>query len=345
MEEQNSYIVLTDHVTETLNEKIDALAPDKVGILVDENTHKHCLPHLNLKALPHIFEIKSGEEHKTLDTCAALWLQMTQEGFSRNSLLINLGGGVIGDMGGFVAATYKRGIRFITLPTTLLSQVDASIGGKLGVDFHGLKNHIGVFQLPAAVIIWEAFLKTLPPRELRSGFAEVIKHALIYDAPYFDFLASSRFPDDFNWKEVVAHATRLKQTVVDADPKESGLRKILNYGHTVGHAIETWNLNQGHKILHGEAIALGMRMENEIAVTMGLIDAEASKKINQYLRTIYPEHILMPESDELISLMRQDKKNIGSDIRMSLLSGIGICRYDVSVSKETVQAVLNKQVF
>lgn len=329
------YIHFTDTPAETLQKVLTDLAPDKVAYLVDENTQKHCLPLLGLPEDSLVIAIKSGEKHKTLDTCQHIWEQLTTAGFSRKSLLVNLGGGVIGDMGGFTAATYKRGIRFVNIPTTLLAAVDANIGGKLGIDFMGFKNHIGVFQDPDAVIVSDIFLKTLPARELRSGFAEVIKHGLIYDQKYYEQTSASDFPD-LDWNDVIRQSIAIKGAVVAEDPREGGLRKILNFGHTLGHGIETWYLNASKSLLHGEAIAIGMILEAYLSYKTGKLSLQEVNAISDYLTGIYGTNEL-PPLDEVMKLMGQDKKNVGSEIRFSLLERIGACLYDVTVSAEWIR--------
>ena len=198
MKKLPEYIFFDTKPQQRVLDLVQKWSPDQIVILVDENTKTHCLP---LLEIPHfsVIQIPSGEKNKNLETCRLIWQQMTDLGMSRKSLLINLGGGVIGDMGGFVAATYKRGIRFINIPTTLLSQVDASIGGKLGIDFNGLKNHIGIFKDPDAVILSDLFLKTLDQRQLRSGYAEVIKHGLIWDKAYYESTQNNHFPEKVNY--------------------------------------------------------------------------------------------------------------------------------------------------
>ena len=234
----------------------------KVAVIVDNNTKKYCYP-VVADALPdHVtIEISSGEEHKNLNTCQKIWGTLTDNAFDRKSLVVNLGGGVIGDMGGFCAATYKRGIEFINIPTTLLAQVDASIGGKLGIDFQNFKNHIGVFQNPLRVFLDAKFFETLPKEELRSGYAEIIKHCLIRDSEKFDQITKSGY-ENLDFFELTKHSVQVKNDVVLEDPTEKGLRKILNFGHTIGHAIESYYLEKpGKKLLHGEAIAVGMICE------------------------------------------------------------------------------------
>ena len=256
-----------------------------IAILVDEFTNKYCLPIIE-DLLPSNFTkilIKSGEHHKNLATCERVWDRMTNANMDRHSLLVNLGGGVIGDLGGFCASTYKRGIDFIQIPTTLLAQVDASVGGKLGIDFHGLKNHIGVFQLPKAVLIDPKFIDTLSIQQKKSGFAEIIKHCLIRDEQEWNVIRQQSF-EELDLSKLIAHSVAIKEAVVLEDPKEAGLRKILNFGHTLGHAIETYLLDKGkRKILHGEAIAIGMIVEAFISHQRDLISLQELEEIESYL--------------------------------------------------------------
>ena len=319
-----------------------------IAILVDEFTNKYCLPIIQ-DLLPTNFTkilIKSGEHHKNLATCERVWDRMTQANMDRHSLLVNLGGGVIGDLGGFCASTYKRGIDFIQIPTTLLAQVDASVGGKLGIDFHGLKNHIGVFQLPKAVLIDPKFIDTLSIQQKKSGFAEIIKHCLIRDEKEWNVIRQQSF-EELDLSKLIAHSVAIKEAVVLEDPKEAGLRKILNFGHTLGHAIETYLLDKGkRKILHGEAIAIGMIVEAFISHQRDLISLQELEEIESYLFENYGRVKLHAEEiSKIISLTAQDKKNKGKEIRFSLLTGIGDCGYDVPVSasemKKAIQYYLN----
>jgi len=319
-----------------------------IAILVDEFTNKYCLPIIE-DLLPSNFTkilIKSGEHHKNLATCERVWDRMTNANMDRHSLLVNLGGGVIGDLGGFCASTYKRGIDFIQIPTTLLAQVDASVGGKLGIDFHGLKNHIGVFQLPKAVLIDPKFIDTLSIQQKKSGFAEIIKHCLIRDEQEWNVIRQQSF-EELDLSKLIAHSVAIKEAVVLEDPKEAGLRKILNFGHTLGHAIETYLLDKGkRKILHGEAIAIGMIVEAFISHQRDLISLQELEEIESYLFENYGRVKLHPEEiSKIIALTAQDKKNKGKEIRFSLLTGIGDCGYDIPVSasemKKAIQYYLN----
>lgn len=309
----------------------------RIAVLVDENTKSCCYPLIQEQLPAHeLIEIRSGEKNKVLSTCETIWQAMTDAAFDRKALLINLGGGVIGDMGGFCAVTYKRGIDFINIPTTLLAAVDANVGGKLGIDFNGLKNHLGFFRDPNAVLIDPVFLNTLSQRELRSGFAEVIKHGLIVDRDYFNQVGKLGL-EQSNWNAVIAHSVEIKNSVVQEDPKEGGLRKILNFGHTIGHAIESFYLNSANHLLHGEAIAIGMICEAYLSKKLlGLKEVEL-KEISDTILQIYPE-LKISKSDftAVVKLMYQDKKNIGNFLNHSLLYEIGRATYDIAVDEKDV---------
>ena len=325
---------ITEDIVSSIKNFLSDRKYSKIGVLVDENTQEHCLPKI-MEALPehYLLVIQSGEENKNLSTCEDIWMAMTEAGFDRKGLLINLGGGVIGDMGGFAASAYKRGFDFLNIPTTLLSQVDASVGGKLGIDFHGFKNHIGFFKEPQNVLIFTGFFETLPKNELRSGFAEVIKHGLIYDMAYWEKVKSID-PFDTDWSDVVAHSIEIKKKVVKEDPFESGLRKILNFGHTIGHAIESFFLERsGERLLHGEAIAAGMICEAYLSKKITGLSAKALDEITEYLIGVYDPISISPDHfDEILGLTIQDKKNEGGAIQFSLLQEIGKCTINIPVS-------------
>ena len=220
-----------------------------IFVIVDDNTLKYCLPLFEEKvnASFRVICIQDGEQHKNIDTCMFIWNKMIELGADRHSLCINLGGGVIGDMGGFVACTFMRGMPFTQVPTTLLSQVDASVGGKLGIDYNDYKNLIGIIQNPGAVFMYTDFLKTLPYRQLLSGFAEIIKHGLIRDKQAFERLTKVESLSNIDWEELIHESVLIKQKVTEEDPYERGLRKILNFGHTLGHAIESNALSNDHR--------------------------------------------------------------------------------------------------
>lgn len=316
-------------------------------VIVDENTEKYCLPKLaSLFPAESIIRIQSGEENKHLGTCELIWSFMTEAELDRKAVVFNLGGGVIGDMGGFSAATYKRGIDFIQIPTTLLSQVDASVGGKLGVDFKGFKNHIGVFKEPISVIIDNQFLQTLPFAELRSGFAEIIKHCLIADAGKWNEIKSITDINQFDWLSLAQHSVAIKDKITKEDPTEKGLRKILNFGHTIGHAIETYYLNQpGKRLLHGEAIAIGMIAEAYLAELKGFITRSDVQEIEQHILAIYGKvNIDASSIEEMIHLTHQDKKNEHGAVLYSLLNKIGEANFNISATREETRAAIEYYV-
>ena len=302
--------------------KLDISTYSKVAILVDENTKRDCLFKLPQIENALIIEIKSGEEYKNISTCNFIWEQLTINNFDRNSLLINLGGGVIGDMGGFCAATYKRGLEFIHIPTTLLAMVDASVGGKLGIDFKGFKNQIGLFNNPKAVLISSEFLETLAESELKSGFAEVVKHALISDNSLWLKLKNTPFTD-LDWEDIIDTSVQIKNKIVLADPFEKGERKKLNFGHTLGHAIESYYLEKRTPISHGEAVFMGMILETKIS---DLSETEKNEIKNYVLSNFSLPYT--PKKSNLHKFLLNDKKNQNEKINFTLLSGIGNCSID-----------------
>ena len=302
--------------------KLDISGYSKVAILVDENTKRYCLPKLPHLENSIIIEIKSGEEHKNINTCNFIWKQLTDHHFDRKSILINLGGGVIGDMGGFSASTYKRGISFIHIPTTLLAIVDASVGGKLGVDFNGLKNQVGIFSNPKSVIINPEFLQTLPENQLKSGFAEVVKHALISDKNLWEKIISVPF-NELNWNEIIETSINIKNKIILSDPCEKGERKKLNFGHTFGHAIESYYLEKETPILHGEAVLMGILLEVEIS----RVSQEQNNEIKNYILSNFSLPFT-PKTSDLLPFLINDKKNKIGKINFSLLTNIGTCRVD-----------------
>ncbi|MFI5162651.1 MAG: 3-dehydroquinate synthase [Sphingobacteriales bacterium] len=307
-------------------------------VLTDENTGKHCLPLLRkyIDKLDNfdIIEINAGEESKNIDFCVGIWKMLIDYGADRQSLVINLGGGVISDMGGFVASTYKRGIDFVHVPTTLLSQVDASVGGKTGIDLDNVKNIIGTFTQPKAVFIEHGFLKTLPARQILSGLAEMLKHGLIADAEYWNLLKNSDLKSPS--AELVYHSIEIKNKVVIEDPHEKGIRKSLNFGHTIGHAIETYSLmNDENPLTHGEAIAAGMICEAKLSNMKAGLNDWALAEITVVINELYPKYSFDEACyDTLYAIMLKDKKNQGGKINCSLLSAIGECGIDNVCTKE-----------
>jgi 3-dehydroquinate synthase len=265
-------------------------------------------------------------------------------GADRHSLCINIGGGVIGDMGGFCAATFMRGITFIQMPTSLLSQVDASVGGKLGVDFHNCKNLIGLIQQPSMVFIDPQFLDTLPPVELRSGYAEMLKHGLIADHSYWNMLKGG-YPstnDHSFWISQIKRSIDIKKGITSKDPYERGLRKILNFGHTIGHAVESHYMQSLTPLLHGEAIAIGIICESYISYSRKMITKDNLLDISKHIQSLYDHHPeYLQETDSIYAYMQKDKKNKSGKIRMSLLDGQGSCTFDIEVDFVAITGALD----
>jgi 3-dehydroquinate synthase len=317
-------------------------------ILTDEHTGKHCLPllqsrfeHLNDRY--DVIEVSAGEESKNIDFCAGIWKMLIDFSADRHSLMINLGGGVIGDMGGFAASTYKRGIDFVQVPTTLLSQVDASVGGKTGIDFDNLKNIIGTFTSPKAVFIEHAFLETLPERQILSGYAEMLKHGLIQDAAYWSKLKGLGSPLQLPAAELVYQSVAIKNKVVVADPFEKGFRKCLNFGHTIGHAVETYSLQKDEDHLtHGEAVAIGMICEAWLSHKKAGLSLDELNEISSVLNALYPKYHLEDTCHSVLhALMKKDKKNQGDGINCTLLHHIGECSIDHICTEEELCASLS----
>ena len=324
-----------------LKDILSTIDYSKLFILVDDQTQKHCYPLVKPLLKDHVvISVKSGEINKTLHTCTEIWGQLTTHEADRNALLINLGGGVITDMGGFCAGAYKRGINFINIPTTLLAQVDASSGGKTGVDFEGFKNHIGLFCEPQCVLIDTIFHKTLADNQLRSGFAEMLKHGLIADKGHWQALRSTSYKS-VNLDAIKA-SVAIKQKVTEADPTEKGVRKILNFGHTLGHALESYCLSNDIPLLHGEAIAIGMIAEAFISNRKELLEDQEMDEIEQYLKEIYelPE-IKKASYQEILRLCKQDKKNKNGKVLMSLLEKKGKAIYDVPIDDQLIQEAIS----
>ena len=332
-----------------LPQLLTALKPSQVIILVDSNTATHCLPVLR-QALPALADaavitFPAGEASKSISTAQSMWQQLIEARADRQALLINLGGGVVMDVGGFVAACYKRGIRFIHLPTTVLGQVDAALGGKTGINLGGVKNAVGVFQMPEAVIADPVFLQTLPPRQIRSGMAEMYKHALIASPDHWRQLQQSRgsFIDQPNAAELIAHSQQIKAQIVESDPHEQGLREALNFGHTVGHALESVLLTSTNPALHGEAIAAGMICEAYVSeVHSGLSEAEVEDIQVTLLRKYGKLAIGAHRVATLLALVANDKKNRSGTVRMSLLRRIGEPRLGVAVEARVVEHAIER---
>ncbi|WP_294286175.1 3-dehydroquinate synthase [uncultured Chryseobacterium sp.] len=339
-------ITLLDPTFSQLNEFLHEKSFSKIFILVDENTHEYCLPVLlgNMETDLgfEILEIEAGEEMKNIQTANQLWEILTEMQADRKALVINLGGGVITDMGGFVAATYKRGIPFINIPTTLLSMCDASIGGKTGIDLMHYKNMVGTFTFPERIFVYPKFLETLPFKELRSGFAEMLKHGLIADKIHWESLTRINKLDIEGIIPHIETSIGIKQEVVNKDFQEKNIRKTLNFGHTIGHAVESLCLHQGNPVLHGEAVAMGMIAETHLAYLEELISEEDSTVIIECLQKYYPYLDISDFKDEaILDLLWNDKKNADRKINFSLISGIGSCVFDHQCSEENISKSLD----
>ena len=300
----------------------------KVIVLTDTNTRKHCLPVVE-KFLGDfvVLEIPPGETSKSLEKAVWLWEEFTRIGVDRGSVIINLGGGVVTDLGGFAEATFKRGIEFWHVPTSLMGMVDASIGGKTGIDFLNLKNQVGIYRDPAAIFVYPPFLNTLPDREIQSGFAEVIKHGLVRDFNLWEMVKENETSGKLiPTEEIIGASIWVKADLVQIDPFEKKLRKALNFGHSIGHALESVFLKKGESemLLHGEAIVAGMICESFISFKKGFLDYASLNEITDFLLRIYsPVIISMEDESLLMELLVHDKKNIGNKYMFTLLDGIG----------------------
>lgn len=330
---------------------------NKIGSLIDFTKYTRALivtdkniPNVFVKnlqvALPieaSIVYLEGGEQYKNLKSVQEIWKSLIKGNYDRKSVVVNLGGGVIGDVGGFAASTFMRGIDFVQIPTTLLAQVDAGIGGKVGINFLGGKNLIGSFQEPAGVIIDIDTLESLPEREFLSGFAEIIKHGAIADRKYFQFVTSKK-PLDFSRKElmeVIKGSLKIKMRIVSKDKKEKGLRKLLNFGHTIGHAVESLSQKTQSPLSHGEAVSIGMAAEGKISNLVGLLSNEDYENLKQSLAYSGLPTTMPPFStSRLLGKMKSDKKNKKGKINWTLLKNIGEAVVDQDVNNLVVRKVL-----
>ncbi len=337
---EKSYSALNDFLKES--------QPSKIFILVDTNTHEFCLSYflqqLNSETETEVIEIQDGEEFKTLQTCEGVWNALSELEADRKSLLLNLGGGVVTDLGGFVASAFKRGIQFINIPTTLLAMVDASVGGKTGVDLGNLKNQIGVINQPEMVLIDTQFLSSLPKEEMRSGLAEILKHGLIASENYWEKVSDLSQLDLSDLEEIIKESVEIKKAIVTQDPLEKSLRKTLNFGHTLGHAIESYCLTHPEKkrLLHGEAIAAGMILETFVSRKMQNFPEEKLKNIREVIINIYgKEDFSEDDIKQIKDLMKFDKKNERGNINFVLLEDIGKPVIDIVVPDEHINSAFN----
>ena len=326
-----------------LNNKIKEINPSNVYILVDTHSKKNCLPlFIKKKSFNQSFkvlEIPEGEINKNIHTCSLLWNELSENGADRNSLIINLGGGVVTDLGGFVASTFKRGVFFINIPTTLLAMVDASVGGKNGVDLGLLKNQIGIINHPEMVLIDTGFLKTLPENQLTSGYAEMIKHGLIHSREYWDNVKSFDILRMDKLEDLIWESVLIKNDVITKDPFEKNVRKTLNYGHTLGHAIESYSLDQNKfpALLHGEAIAIGMILTTYISFKKLGFPEQTLSDISLHIIKKFKKSLFSKEAiNAIIKLLKYDKKNYNGTVLFVLLSDIGNYKLSCEVSNSLI---------
>ncbi|HEX8269826.1 MAG TPA: 3-dehydroquinate synthase [Flavobacterium sp.] len=344
--EANGYpINFNQNGYQNLNAFLSSTKFSGIFVLVDNNTSEHCLPRFLQQVATdlriEIIEIESGEQAKSIDTCVEVWKVLTELGADRKSIIINLGGGVVTDLGGFVASTFKRGIAFIHVPTTLLAMVDASIGGKNGVDLGNLKNQVGVINVPKLVLVDTDFLETLPQNEMRSGLAEMLKHGLIADKSYWEHFLDLSKLDFADFDALVHRSIGIKNDIVLQDPTENGIRKALNFGHTLGHAIESYFLEKESKssLLHGEAVAVGMVLESYVAMIKGLLTKAEYSQIKDTIIGIFGTINFDAQDIEPISeLLIHDKKNEFGRIQFALLDGIGQIKIDQIVENDLIAA-------
>ncbi len=341
----NGYsIYFNENGYEALNKYLAEHQHSNLFIIADTNTNEYCLPtflpNIETELTIEIIEFEAGESFKSIDTCVEIWKVLTELGADRKSLLITLGGGVVSDLGGFIASTFKRGIDFIHVPTTLLAMVDASIGGKNGVDLDNLKNQIGVINTPKMVLVDTQYLETLPQNEMRSGLAEMLKHGLIYDSLYWENFLDLSAIDFSDFDKLIYTSIEIKNNIVQLDPTENGIRKGLNFGHTLGHAIESYFLENENKetLLHGEAIAAGMILESFISWKKKLISTEEYIQIKTTINTIF-ENIFFEENDlaPILELLIHDKKNEFGNIQFALIEGIGKTKINQEVENELIK--------
>lgn len=340
IEATNYFIHFYQDAFEKLNSYLSKNQPSKIVILADKNTKKECLPYFESKLdttiQTDVIEIGAGEIYKNINTCMYVWNALADFKIDRKSILINLGGGMVTDLGGFVASTFKRGIKFVNIPTTLLSMVDASVGSKTGVDLGSLKNLVGLFSNPEMVVIDTKFLETVSKRELHSGLAEVIKYGLSYDLNLWDSIKKN---DPFNshLSEIIYRSIEIKNEIVIQDPKEDGLRKVLNFGHTVGHAVESFFLesNENETLTHGEAIAIGMVIESYFSYKIFNFPKEELSIIKAKIIELFGK-VKISKKDYLsiINFMKYDKKNVGNTVNFVLLNNLADFNIDCIVSNE-----------
>jgi 3-dehydroquinate synthase len=330
--------VCVGRLHEGLPAALAQLHASSVLVVADDNTAVHCLPLLGpwidqtkVVIIPH------GETHKTLEGCQRIWSALVDIGADRASVVLNVGGGMICDLGGFAAACYQRGIRFAHIPTSLLAMADAAMGGKTGVNYEGFKNYLGRFEAPAFIWVDPVFLQTLPQREILDGMAEIVKHAIIRSQTLWDLVSITDFNENTDWTGILEENTPVKLDIAGADPLEKGIRKTLNFGHTIGHALESHYLHTPDPLSHGQAITLGMLAESRIALLMGLLGNEDFQCIIALIkRLLSPSEVTLPSLGEIKPWLQGDKKKSGGRVGFSLPDRIGSCTWDVGVDDRLV---------
>lgn len=339
-------VIISRHLKTELTKAIAECEHDRIFVLVDETTNKLCWTlvkdYLCLKDAQTIV-IGATDRRKNLDTLVHVWESLQQGKATRHSLLINLGGGMVTDLGGFAASTYKRGINFINVPTTLLAMVDASVGGKTGINFGGLKNEIGVFNDAEFVLLDTNWLQTLDEENIRSGYAEMLKHGLIADETMWAELINFNLaqPNLYQLASMLDKSVRIKERIVAEDPHEKGIRKALNLGHTFGHAFESWAMKR-QPVLHGYAVAFGLIAELYLATTQTDFPTERMRQTVNFIRAYYGSlPITCNDYPELIELMHHDKKNRGNEINVTLLGGIGDIRINQTITENDIKEALD----
>ncbi|MDR0892743.1 MAG: 3-dehydroquinate synthase [Mediterranea sp.] len=340
-------VILCENLSADLRRALSACPHDRLFVLTDEHTRQLCLPLVSeTLASEEAIEICIGAEdtHKTLETLATVWTELSTQGATRHSLLVNLGGGMVTDLGGFAAATFKRGIAYINIPTTLLAMVDAAVGGKTGINFNGLKNEIGAFAPADSVLIETDFLRTLDDRNFFSGYAEMLKHGLISDTEHWAELLAfdTEHIDYVHLKQLVGRSVEEKEKVVEQDPQEHGIRKALNFGHTVGHAFESLALAQRRPVLHGYAVAWGMVCELYLSHRLTAFPKEKMRQTVRFIKANYGTFFFhCKHYDALYDYMTHDKKNTAGSINFTLLTEVGDIRIDQTVGRELIFEALD----
>ena len=340
-------VVISGNLERDLVNAISECEHDRIFVLTDETTQQLCWPKIkNFKALKNSTPIiiKATDTHKNLDTLSQVWQALSNGGATRHSLMINLGGGMVTDLGGFAASTFKRGIDFINIPTTLLAMVDASVGGKTGINFGGLKNEIGVFSDSRVVIINTQFLDTLDHDNICSGYAEMLKHGLISDERTWAELVTFNLdtPDLSQLQRMVAESIKVKERIVEADPHEHGIRKALNLGHTMGHAFESFAMRRGTPILHGYAVAYGLISELYMSARKTAFPTDRMHQTVRFIRENYGTfNITCDDYPTLIELMHHDKKNTSGIINFTLLGNVGDIRINQTANEEEIKEALD----